>query len=529
MIVVTNDYTRFDQVILDSAIFKKPLSRAAEEFILNNPVIISKTFFHEASTYMLALDSKSCTILKRNIARIIQMITQGGCDIASETEAFDVCQKALELSRRNKRVCVMTENQEMIDRLLSEGTTDVYDLNTDSIANRNMHLRKQVFIDTAKGERVSGIKEGSSLNLGDSRSYTLGKSMDTFGREGRIYEIDRQPGQVAKIYKHYPSPRKCEHLRKLQSIGKQLKADWCLFPQELLYSGSKLVGFTMNKVSVKTLADDHLFFGNNDSIPADRLSLRRSYLINLCLTILAQIKVLNCYGISVPDLNDGNFSWFYENKNITMFDTDSFIEGTYYGNMTDDRCFSRRYSSTNKNQLSLMCEEGALKLVFRVISLGLNAFVSSSQPYIFSASDTAFSFRRSYFAKNLISYLDNVFTAKKEPSISIAIKELCLASREITDVTPAKNLTLKKMIQKAMDNPAPYEVSEIKPRSQPAPKPERVTADSLSAMKCEDLGYNPKKQRKRRKKHVWPWVVSAVVLLLAGAAYYLISNGIILL
>ena len=147
-----------------------------------------------------------------------------------------------------------------------------------------------------------------------------------------------------------------------------MNVNWCLFPKDILYSDGQIVGFTMQKISTKMLSEDSLFTGDNDNIDSDRLSLRRSYVLNLCLTLLAQIRVLNCYGLSVPDYNDGNFSWFFENKNITMFDTDSFIHGNYFGNTTDDAAFSRRYSPKNKNQLSLMCEEGALKLIFRLIS-----------------------------------------------------------------------------------------------------------------------------------------------------------------
>ena len=521
MIVVTNDYTSFDQVFLDSALFKKPLSRTAEDFILKNSVLISQTFFDEAKIYMLALNHESCQILKSNIFKITNMIKNGGCKVSSQTDSFDICQIALELSRRNKRVCVITENEEMIDRLISEGTADVYDLNRDMLLNRNIYFRSEVFIDISNRQRITDIRAGTSLSLGDNRSYTLGKSLNTFGREGKIYEIAGQPDLVAKIYKKHPSPERCAHIKKLLEIGKKMNVNWCLFPKDILYSDGQIVGFTMQKISTKMLSEDSLFTGDNDNIDSDRLSLRRSYVLNLCLTLLAQIRVLNCYGLSVPDYNDGNFSWFFENKNITMFDTDSFIHGNYFGNTTDDAAFSRRYSPKNKNQLSLMCEEGALKLMFRLISLGLHPFIAPNQPYRFTTTDSAFSFRRSYFADNVISYLDDVFTARKDPSISLAIHELCLASKEIADTNPRKNITIQKMVQDAAQSSSPYEVTYT---------PVKATAASATPEPIVWHNYTrsvPEPKPARRKKRAWPWVVTSLTLLLAGIAYFLISKGII--
>ncbi len=520
--MVTNDSVSFDQVFLDSAIFKKPLSRAAEDFILDNPVVISQTFFHETKAYMRVLNPESCQILKANIFKITNLIKKGGCRISTLTESFDVCEKALELSRRSKRVCVITENEEMIERLVSEGTADVYDLNIDTLIKRNLYFRYEVFIEPSQGQNITDIKEGSTLSLEGKGSITLSKALNTYGKEGRIYEITNEPKLVAKIYKKHPSPQRCDHLRKLQEIGKRMNAGWCLFPKELLYSAdNQLVGFTMDRTYTKMLSDDGLFSGNVECIGPEQLSLRRSYPIDLCLQLLSQVKVLNCYGISVPDFNDGNFSVYCENQPVTMFDTDSFIQGDYFGRTVADDCFSRRYSTRNKNQLSLMCEECALKLVFRILSLGLSPFCHCDKPYIFSSSETPHRYKRSFFSHRVISYFDSVFTDRSNPSVSLLIHELSLAHQELVETSPWKNVTIRQMIEDSSDTPDPYEVT-VTPAEDVSSQPESdpIVWQSYS---CADAVFKPK----RRKKRALPWVLTILALLLGGAVYFLISKGII--
>lgn len=177
-----------------------------------------------------------------------------------------------------------------------------------------------------------------------------------------------------------------------------MQAGWCLFPKDLLYStDNRLVGFTMDRADTEMLSDDGCFQEMlRVSSPSSFLSGVHTPL-TFALQLLGQVKVLNCYGISVPDFNDGNFSVYYENNPVTMFDTDSFIQGDYFGNTAADDCFSRRYSRRNKNQLSLMCEECALKLVFRILSLGLSPFCHCDKPYIFSSSETPHRLKRSFF------------------------------------------------------------------------------------------------------------------------------------
>ncbi len=519
----------YNQVILDSALFKKALSNNVEAFILTNNVILSQTFFHEARAFTPALNSSSSKVLLDNISKIVAMIKNHSYTMTLSSEPFDVYQRATQLANLGKKICVITQNNLLINRLLSSNASvDVYDLNQDCLTkhgNRKISSNTYIEKSSRNAERVVGIKQGTQLSLQNNTSVVLGELIGSPGCEGKVFNVVEQSGIVAKIYKKYPSIQHKQHLERLVSLNNQMNFSWCLLPKALLYHQGKLVGFTMNKVSTDMLSNDTLYLGDDEDIQKNRLSLKRSYTLSFCLMILAQIKILNCYGICVPDYNDGNFSMYSEGMAVTMFDTDSFSEGGYFGNIVDDVCFSRKYNIENSEELCQMCDEGALKFIFRLISLGLYPFGGKDQPYQFSDSDSQFSYRRSYFPKNVLSYLDNVFTSKQLPSLSLALQMVSVALDELI-ISPKKDITVKQMCSQVMDTPDPFTV--VPPLGGWNKKKENACADKPINTNDNIEHYPPKisVREKTRRFRFWPLIVSALILI-GYIAYNLGSKGTI--
>lgn len=519
----------YNQVILDSALFKKALSNNVEAFILTNNVILSQTFFHEARAFTPALNSSSCRVLLDNINKIVTMIKNHSYTLTLSSEPFDVYQRATQLAVLGKKICVITENNLLINRLLSsDALVDVYDLNQDCLIKHCNHdIPSKTYIEKSSrnAERVIGIKQGSQLSLKNNTSIVLGELIGSPGCEGKVFNVEGQPDVVAKIYKKRPSNQHALHLERLISLNNQMNFNWCLLPKSLLYHQGNLVGFTMNKVSTDMLSNDTLYLGDDEEIQKNRLSLKRSYTLSFCLMILAQIKILNCYGICVPDYNDGNFSTYSKGKAVTMFDADSFSEGGYFGNTVDDICFSKKYNIENQEELCQMCDEGALKFIFRLISLGLYPFSGKDQPYQFSNGDSQFAYRRSYFPKNVLSYLDDVFTSTKTPSLSIAIQMVSIALEELS-IFPKKDITVKQMCSQVMYTPDPFTVAT--PIGGWNKKKENACADAPinTNVNIEEYPPNISVRKNTRKYRFWPFIVSALIII-GYIAYNLGSKGTI--
>lgn len=519
----------YHQVILDSAIFKKTISQKAESFILANRVVLSQTFFYETRAIMPALDNTSRRVLINNLNRIVCMIKNRGYTMTVLNEPFDVCQKAVQLSLLGNNTCVITENELIINRLLSGNVyVDVYDLNCDNLIHHNTRIiPNTIHIDNSSRitERIVGIKSGSRLSLHNDTSIVLGEPIGTPGREGKVYSVIGHPDIVAKIYKKHPSSQRGLHLERLASLSNLKNLEWCLLPKDLLYYQGELVGFTMAKVTTEMLSNDTLYLGDDEGIEENRLSLRRSYTLSFCLMILAQIKILNCYGICVPDYNDGNFSMFYPNNPVTMFDTDSFAESSYFGKTVDDTCFSRNYNTENNEQLCEMCEEGALKFIFRLISLGLYPFGGKDQPYQFSDNNSQYDYRRRYFPDNVITYLGEVFMARQLPSLSVCIQMISVALNELT-ANPQKDITVRQMCLEAQIIQDPFSV--VFPLGGCQTKSGYVglnTSANTETKKNQTITSIPVPETiKKRKHHFWPWAASILVLL-GGIAYYFFSQG----
>ncbi len=442
----------YNEVILDSALFKKPLSQNAKFFIRSNRVVLSATFFSEVQSYTEILRGSYAENLTENLSTIISMLHCGG-KIIQYSQPFDVRQRAVMLSENGYKVCVITEDNLLIERLLTSSAinVDVYDLNKDALSPHMSHKNAFCTVDkkTASSKIVSGIKSGTELDTRMGFGYTLTERLSEDGVEGYIYHVKERGDLVAKIYKTAPSHSRRIHLERLLVLGKEIKAPWCAFPENLLYHDGKLIGFTMPKIESITMSEDSLYLGDDEDIEEDRLNKRLSYQVKYCLTLLTQIKILNCFGISLPDFNDANFSIYTENRPVVFYDSDSFIYGSYFGNTIDDPAFSRQYDLTNKESLSLMCEENALKMVFRILSLGMYPFSGEGQPYRFNTESNEASYRRQYFFSNILNRMDSVFSANELPSICLMLNDLKSVETHLKN-DPARNITIRQMRDTAL-------------------------------------------------------------------------------
>ncbi|MEE0874806.1 MAG: hypothetical protein UIH27_15235 [Ruminococcus sp.] len=510
----------YQEVLLDSALFKKELTPNAKAFITTNKTVLSATFFPEVKAYTKVLDAGYAKILTSNLHTIISMLTSGG-KILLYVQPFDICQRAEQLSASGYKVCVVTEDCLLIDRLLngSAVNADVYDLNRDSLTPHHSRPSNVCTVDkTTTHERIDGVTTGTVLRTRNAFSHTLGERLTEDGAEGYVYHVAGKSDIVAKIYKTPPSYEKRLHLEKLLAVGKEARAPWCAFPDNLLYHNGALVGFTMPKIYCRTMSEDSLYLGDDEDIAEDRLDNKLTYQLDFCITLLTQIKVLNCFGISIPDFNDTNFSTYTDGKPVVMYDADSFVYGSYFGNFIDDKAFSRPYRHNNKEQLAQMCEENALKMVFRILSLGMYPFAGEDQPYLFVTGNKDLTYRRQYFPDNVLNRLDAVFSAREPASLGLVLFELSEARGELLKM-PKKNITLHQMRDNALSSIG------IQPPKQNFSG--NTYAESFASYNsaAPDSNSQPKKSR---KKHILPWI--ALLSALAGGIFWLlISQGIITL
>lgn len=510
----------YQEVLLDSALFKRELTQNAKAFISANKTVLSATFFSEVKAYAKVLDARYSATLTSNLNTIITMLCSGG-KILLYAQPFDIRQRAEQLSSSGCKVCVVTEDCLMIDRLLNgcAVNADVYDLNRDTLTPHRSRTNGVCTVDKASAHvRIDGVTTGTVLHTQNAFIHTLGERLSENGAEGYVYHIAGRSDIVAKIYKTVPSYEKRLHLERLLVVGKEARSPWCAFPENLLYHNGTLVGFTMPKLDCLILSEDSLYLGDDEDIAEDRLDNKLTYQLDFCMTLLTQIKVLNCFGISVPDFNDANFSTYTEGESVVMYDADSFVCGAYFGNIIDDMSFSRPYRHNNREQLAQMCEENALKMVFRILSLGMYPFAGEGQPYQFRSGRKEITYRRQYFPDNVLTKLDAVFTAQESASLGLLLFELNEEKEDLLK-TPKKNITLRQMRDKAL---LTIGIQPPKRIGNGDTYSETIAVHNSAA---SDLNTQPKKNC---KKHILPWIASLSAIT-GGILWFLISQGIITL
>lgn len=526
----------YNYVIVDSSLFKKPLSDKALAFLNGKTVLLLPSFYHEVEAYSRILDGNRADVLRKNIAQLLKKAAHGTTTI-STSKLFDLFSAAVSSAKQGISLCVMTSDILLIERFCMENAQlDIYDLNTD-LLKKVKPLSKVCFVDHRQmsSNEVPNVFNMRNTTLTDEngKSVTLfgrlseGNNQEDFGLESAIYNICGHPELVAKIYRYYPSDQKQTHLKKLQALSKEMNLPWCLLPLQLLYKDNKLIGFTMRKKKVKMLSDDTLYLGNEQIIEPTRLMVKKSQTLDFAITMMAQVKILNCYGISICDYNPNNFSMYYPDMPIVMFDTDSFVLGNYYANVIDDKAFTRHYQSSDKLQLAQQADEQALKFTFRLLSLGANPLIRTGYPYIFSNPQSPLLYRRDYFPHNVESYYKKVFTKQTVPSINLTLHKLTEAKREL-DKHPERDITAKRMIESACNTQA-----QSRTNNRPVKK---VTVNNYTDRPADQptvsFHYTPApnvSKSNQSKSKVGKWLLRAAVIvsLCIGICCWLTNSGVI--
>ena len=164
---------------------------------------------------------------------------------------------------------------------------------------------------------------------GAHRCYTLGRPLkDGRGGEGTVYRIKGRPGLVAKIYHKQTRIQAGAHMRrqKLECMIKhsvptkyrgKLRVAW---PQDILYSGSQLVGYVMPRVRSAHGLYEVWTQGKQDTV-FRKYTWRKSVCVagNLARVIAA----LHKNGVVVGDFNPKNFL-VDRAGNVILVDADSF-------------------------------------------------------------------------------------------------------------------------------------------------------------------------------------------------------------
>ena len=140
------------------------------------------------------------------------------------------------------------------------------------------------------------------------------------GGEGTIYEIQGQPGLVAKVYHAdvLASATQTSRREKLLNMMRMPQADSCQYiswPRDGLVDASGLLcGFVMNRYSGTTCLAD--------ALPDPQMHWRQRILLahNLCDVVREVHEMNQCIG----DMNPANFGFHPSSGYVYAFDADSF-------------------------------------------------------------------------------------------------------------------------------------------------------------------------------------------------------------
>ena len=168
------------------------------------------------------------------------------------------------------------------------------------------------------------VASGHTVKTQNGWAYVLGPEIDS-GGEGTIFNVQGQPGFVAKIY----SPRRCTRWRyeKVKLLQRCKYIGGVCLPRELLFNArGEFVGFLMPRASGLKLQT--LLAQPWQAIPKYFPKWRRQDMARLAMTILRVIQQIHEQDILLGDINPSNI--LIENqRRIHIVDTDSFQIGNY--------------------------------------------------------------------------------------------------------------------------------------------------------------------------------------------------------
>lgn len=462
-------YDEYKIALLDSSFFVSNFSEGVKNGLNNIKVYVADTFNSEIEQYKLILSSKRQSIYDSNVRFLNENMRLNTLNLASfgaQSEKLhnDVWGLLTLLVGLNAKFVVITANQVLIQKIVLNGLkVDIYDLNVDGFIRYSSFpsfKSRFKFTEATWTTPPMDVKvgENSTLYCKDYSTVTLAKEIKT-GLEANLYLVKGKSGSIAKIFKKDKlSANKFQNIKRLCGINAKLDIDWAIFPTEVLYYDANCTspaGFIEAYVSTGDNLDDNpLFLGDPFNVTEEFLSKKQSYAVELCLKVVRQVCYLNTYGFYISDFNMGNFATIKNNdKNIQMWDTDSFGYETFFG-----KFFSPNYAeSKNHPKYDTSTKEGAIDIsndalyqfVFSVLSLGDSPISEHTGKFKYDNPNYFAISKKKFFPQNIWRHLESVFRGEKPPSAEALMQQLIITDNQLRQ-NPVSDKTFKQLFVEAI-------------------------------------------------------------------------------
>lgn len=158
-------------------------------------------------------------------------------------------------------------------------------------------------------------------------SYSIGRLIGK-GGEGQVYDVNENPGQLAKLYNEAPDTEKANKLRYMASIQKPAIHQFAAWPTDVLTENGQVAGFVMKKLT--GYVPLHMLFS-----PMDRKKLfpdkGYNFLIHVARNLATAFYKLHEEELIIGDINEGNILVNAQGM-VAFIDCDSFQvkQGSYY-------------------------------------------------------------------------------------------------------------------------------------------------------------------------------------------------------
>lgn len=457
-------YDEYKIALLDSSFFVSNFSDGVKNGLNNIKVYVADTFNSEIEQYKVVLSSKRQSIYDSNVRFLNENMRLNTLNLASfgaQSEKLhnDVWGLLTLLVGLNAKFVVITANKVLIQKIVLNGLkVDIYDLNVDGFIRYSSFpsfKSRFTFTEATWTTPPMDVKvgENSTLYCKDHSTMILAKEIKT-GLEANLYLVKGKSGLIAKIFKKDKlSASKFRNIKRLCGINAKLDIDWAIFPTEVLYYDANCTspaGFIEVYVSTgENLDDNPLFLGDPFNVTEEFLSKKQSYAVELCLKVVRQVCYLNIYGFYISDFNMGNFATIKSNdKNIQMWDTDSFGYETFFG-----KFFSPNYvESKNHPKYDTSTKEGAIDIsndalyqfVFSVLSLGDSPISEHTGKFKYDNPNYFAISKKKFFPQNIWRHLETVFRGEKAPSAEALMQQLIITGNQLRQ-NPVSDKTFKQL------------------------------------------------------------------------------------
>lgn len=264
-------------------------------------------------------------------------------------------------------------------------------------------------------------KRNTSVGYNDSSGnpILLGSEIAQ-GGEGIVYHVQGNPNIVAKLYKPKVLNKKsvADKIKATCAIYDKNIAQFAAMPQMVIYSGNKVRGFIMEKIS--NFKEIHLLYGTKD---------RKKYfpnadwgfMVHAALNFASAVESLHNKGIVIGDINQSNIM-VNQQAMIKFIDCDSYqidYQGKTYlcevgvpeytSPELQGRSFHGVQRSTNHDGFGLAV------IIFKILMLGRHPFSGKGAPPEIenSIKQGCFCYSRTYYQKTVF-YSDLYSTLSDE-------------------------------------------------------------------------------------------------------------------